>query len=97
MGCVPARDYSNDVRLRHDHIVRENWTHEQVGEGGLTVEFGEGVGGRGPAGPEPPQAACAPRPPTSSQTRPSRPALGPTTHLPHTRPKLPKNMLKAPL
>jgi hypothetical protein len=24
-------DYTRDVRLEHDHIVREEWTHEQVG------------------------------------------------------------------
>ncbi|GBF98517.1 hypothetical protein Rsub_11508 [Raphidocelis subcapitata] len=30
VGCIPAPDYTRDVRLQYDHIVRENWTHEQI-------------------------------------------------------------------
>lgn len=30
VGMIPPMDYSNDVRLEHDHVVRENWSHEQV-------------------------------------------------------------------
>jgi hypothetical protein len=31
---IPPMDYTTDVRLKHDHVVRENWSHEEVGPGG---------------------------------------------------------------
>lgn len=32
VGVLPPRDYTRDVRLEHDHVVRENWSHEQIME-----------------------------------------------------------------
>ncbi|KAI8476100.1 MAG: hypothetical protein J3K34DRAFT_516778 [Monoraphidium minutum] len=30
VGTIPSMDYTKDLRLEHDHIVRENWSHEQI-------------------------------------------------------------------